>query len=217
MKWIIRTVIVLAALTCGIGVYHWRQLSVKQSLRDEALLYFHEEDYTKSIRYLKKALKKHTLFSGDLDDDMRCYLAESYFRLEEYDKAEVVYDDLIGSDDSNALYYLLKGESCLKREDYDKAAKTFKTGWKMTKDTRFLLKEADIYIREGKFKKALSCIDRGIEADSGNNADFLFQKIIICEKQLDYQGAYEAAEDYIEQYPDDERAKREYIFLSTRI
>ena len=216
-KWIRRTIIAFVILFIFMIAWQWRQLSKKQEYRQEALLYFREEDYSKSIRYLKRGLRKHTLFSGKLDDDMRCYLAESYFRLEEYDKAAVIYDDLIGSQDNNALYYRLKGESCARQKKYEEAVKTYKKGFEKTGDTGFLLEQTQINIIRGDYEQALECVEQGIKADRKNKADFLFEKIALYEKELDYQKAYEAAREYTELYPDDERGRREYIFLSTRI
>ena len=217
MKWVRRTILALIVLTIVICGWQWRQYSRKIKDRENALLYFKEEDYTKSIRYLKKALKRHAMFSEKLDDDMRCYLADSYFELEEYDKASVIYDSLIDSDDTNPLFYSMKGESYLKAGNDKEAVATFKKGWEKTKDSSFLLKQADLYIARKDYDAALACIDQGLKEDSGHKADFLFEKIIVSESRQDYQAAYEAAKDYVEMYPDDEKAKKEYIFLSTRI
>ena len=45
----------------------------------------------------------------------------------------------------------------------------------------------------------------------------MYGKIVIYEKAEAYDKAYEAAQKYVELYPDDEAGKKEYTFLSTRI
>ena len=49
-----------------------------------ALLYFKEEDYSKTISYLEEALKRKSVFAREIDLDMTCYLAESHYQLKEY-------------------------------------------------------------------------------------------------------------------------------------
>ena len=58
------------------------------------MLYFKEEDYSKTISYLGQALKLQSVFAGKLDLDMTCYLAESHYQLKEYDEAEKIVDIL---------------------------------------------------------------------------------------------------------------------------
>jgi TolA-binding protein len=40
--------------------------------------------------------------------------------------------------------------------------------------------------------------------------------VVTYEKQKDFTSAKEVMEQYIEEYPEDEEALREYIFLQTR-
>ena len=86
-KIIIRVVIAAVILLVGIGVFQWHNYQQKVEYRKEALLYFKEEDYSKTISYLGQALKLQSVFAGKLDLDMTCYLAESHYQLKEYDEA----------------------------------------------------------------------------------------------------------------------------------
>ena len=90
-KIIIRVVIAAVILLAGIGVFQWHNYQQKVEYRKEALLYFKEEDYSKTISYLGQALKLQSVFAGKLDLDMTCYLAESHYQLKEYDEANKVY------------------------------------------------------------------------------------------------------------------------------
>ena len=93
------------------------------------MLYFKEEDYSKTISYLGQALKLQSVFAGKLDLDMTCYLAESHYQLKEYDEAEKIYDKLINNDSKNAQYYILKGECLAKSGDAKAAVKVYEQGW----------------------------------------------------------------------------------------
>ena len=86
-KIIIRVAIAAVILLAGIGVFQWHNYQQKVEYRKEALLYFKEEDYSKTISYLGQALKLQSVFAGNLDLDMTCYLAESHYQLKEYDEA----------------------------------------------------------------------------------------------------------------------------------
>ena len=189
----------------------------KIEYRKEALLYFKEEDYSKTISYLEEALKRKSVFAREIDLDMTCYLAESHYQLKEYDKAEKIYNKLINNDSKNAQYYMLKGECVAKSGDAQGAVKVYEQGWNHTQDTDFLEKICEIYVEKQNYDKALKYVQKGIEQGGETKADFMYGKIVIYEKAEAYDKAYEAAKKYVELYPDDEAGKKEYTFLSTRI
>ena len=216
-KIIIRVAIAAVILLAGIGVFQWHNYQQKLGYRKEALLYFKEEDYSKTISYLEKALKLHSAFAGKLDLDMTCYLAESHYQLKDYDKAEKIYNKLINNDSKNAQYYILKGECVAKSGDVETAVKVYEQGWNHTQDTDFLEKICEIYVDQKDYDNALVYIQKGIEQGGESKASFMYGKIVIYEKAQEYDKAYEAAKKYVELYPDDEAGKKEYTFLSTRI
>lgn len=216
-KIIIRVAIVVVILLAGTGIFQWHSYQQKLEYRKEALLYFKEEDYSKTISYLGQALKLHSVFAGKLDLDMTCYLAESHYQLKEYEEAEKIYDKLISSNSKNAQYYILKGECVAKSGDAKTAVKVYEQGWTYTQDTDFLEKICEIYVQQKDYDNALEYIQKGIEQGGESKADFMYGKIVIYEKAQQYDKAYEAAKKYIELYPDDEAGKKEYTFLSTRI
>ena len=63
-KIIIRVAIAAVILLAGIGVFQWHNYQQKVEYRKEALLYFKEEDYSKTISYLGQALKLQSVFAG---------------------------------------------------------------------------------------------------------------------------------------------------------
>lgn len=214
----IRIVIIAACLfLLGLLFLQMRGLSKKKALRSDALLYFEEEDYAKSIEYLEKGLAVNSIFAGKVDRDMKAYLAESYFQLGDYEKALKLYRKLTKANPDTALYYLLQGECYRETEQYDQALDIFQKGYEHTRDTAFLSKICGIYIEQNEYEKALDYAQQGIGDNGTSSAELSYQLIIIYERSQDYEKAYEAAKEYCAQYPDDERARKELIFLSSRI
>jgi tetratricopeptide (TPR) repeat protein len=214
----LRVILLLVVIAvAGMGYMQWRTYAKKKELRSDALIYFKEEDYKKSIDYLEKALALKTIFGLNIDQDMECYLAESCFRMEDYERAEELYHKLQKKDSGNSLYYLLEGQCCTSYGDYEKAMQIFKKGWEKTKDPAFISEICEIYIEQNEYDKALSYARQGLGKDGTADAELMYDLIIIYEKSQDYEAAYQAALDYCEKYPEDERGKKELVFLSSRI
>lgn len=205
-------VIVVAA-----GVWQWREYSKKQELRDDALLYFQEEDYSKTIQYLESALERHSIFAGELNHDMTCYLAESYYQLDNYEEAEAIYDKLIASDSAEPRYYELKGRCARDAGEYERAMEIYSEGWEKTEDSVFLKLICNIYLEQEDYENALDFTEKGIAAGGDTKGEFMYQKVIIYERSQKYEEAYEAIQEYCALFPDDEDAQKEMTFLSTRI
>lgn len=209
--------VLLVICLAGLGFLQWRTYQKKKELRSDALLYFKEEDYTKSIEYLEKALGLKTIFGAKLDQDIKCYLAESCYRMEDYERAEELYHNLQENEQDNPLFYLLEGQCASSYGNYEKAMQIFKKGWENTKDPAFISEICEMYISQNKYDEALSYARQGIGDDGTADAELMYDLIIIYEKSLDYKAAYDAAKDYCKKYPEDERGKKELIFLSSRI
>lgn len=218
MSKMIRGILAAAVVVIIIaGVWQWNVYNQKKELRQEALLYFKEEDYTKTIRYLETALKKHSVFATNLNRDMTCYLAESYYQLEEYAEAEEIYDTLIQKNPKESKYYQLKGRCAREAEEYDRAIEIFTEGWEKTENSEFLKNICDIYMEKKEYDKALTFAEDGVKAGGELKQEFMYQKVIIYEKSEDYEAAYQAVQEYCELYPKDQEAQKEMVFLSTRI
>ena len=216
-KIIRRTLIVFLLVALAAGYFQWNAYGQKTELREEALLYFKEEDYSKTIKYLQQALDKKSLFSEKIDHDMKCYMAESYYQLGLYEEAEEIYDQLLKSSQKEKKYYLLKGRCFQAEEKYDEAVKTFEAGYEKTKESEFLKRICDLYMEQGEYDQALVYAEKGIQAGGESKKELMYQKVIIYEKSQDYQAAYDAVSEYCELFPEDKNAEKEMVFLSTRI
>ena len=218
MSRIIRIALLLLIIIAGAsGVYLKHSREIKLDMRDEALLYFREQDYEKAIDCFEKAGARKTLFSDEIDTDINCYLAESYRQLGEYKEAIDLYDTMLRWSPANKRCYILKGD-CLEKDGQDKeAVECYEEGYKKTGDADFLLKLCKASMRKKDYKSAHKYADKGIEKEEDSKDVFLFEKIAIYEKQQKYKKAWKTAKKYIKLYPEDEKGRKEYIFLSSRI
>ena len=76
---------------------------------------------------------------------------------------------------------------------------------------------AECLIKEEKYEDALNYVLKGLALeDVSAMKQLMLKKVTLYEKTVDYNKAYEAAIEYTKLYPEDEKMKREVIFLSTR-
>lgn len=73
-------------------------------------------------------------------------------------------------------------------------------------------------IADGAYEAALNDIQNGLELAKTRTEqkDLLYNEIVVYEKQLDFERAKRKADEFIEEYPDDEAGKKEHDFLKTR-
>ena len=218
MKKLLKILISLVFVLAVIFVFlQWRGYNKQKVAFDEGIKYFNEQDYEKSNKIFEEALSYNSLFGKQLRKKILCYEADGYYGLEEYDKALELYTELLDSDSENNSLYLMKGECYQKAGETEKAMDVYLQGWKATKDLKFLNKLATMCIDKNDLEAALSYVNVGLKEGGDDTKDFLFDKIVIYEKQLDYAKAYEAAQEFCEKYPDDEKGLKEKTFLSTRV
>ena len=78
-------------------------------------------------------------------------------------------------------------------------------------------KVASWQMEQGAYSEALSMLEAGIAAGEGALLqELLGNEIAVYERMGDFETAKLKMESYLEHYPEDERAQREYVFLKTR-
>ena len=91
----------------------------------------------------------------------------------------------------------LEGESLVHQDAYARVA-----SWQM---------------EQGDYDGALVTLESGIAQGEGESLkELLGNEIAVYEQKGDFETAKLKMESYLERYPDDEKAQREYIFLKTR-
>lgn len=140
----------------------------------------------------------------------------SYY-MEDYEHAKTYLEDASREGNNEAVYWeaelywqmgnidyaiplyqsYLEGESPVHQEAYAKIA-----SWQM---------------EQGEYQEALSTLEAGIsKGEGGVQKELLANEIAAYERIGDFATAKLKMESYLEQYPDDEEAQREYVFLKTR-
>lgn len=216
-KTVRKVILIVIAVLLVTGFFECRAFSGKKELRREGMVYFQEEDYVKALEYFKKAKEKHCLFAGHLNRDLSCYMAESHYCLDEYDEAMAICEELISSGTDDTACYLLCGKCYQAKKNYEKAVDIYQKGFEKTGDGTFIENTCEIYLMQEDYNSALSYAQEGLKKGGTSKGTLMYELIIIYEHTQDYQKAYEAAKEYCELFPDDEKGQKELDFLSTRI
>ena len=74
-----------------------------------------------------------------------------------------------------------------------------------------------IYLKQKDYNNALSSFENGRALNEpAYNQNLMFNEVVAYEYLLNFQKAAELMREYLDKYPADEAAEREYVFLSTR-
>ncbi len=75
-----------------------------------------------------------------------------------------------------------------------------------------------IEMEKGDYASALTYLEQGLSMENVSNKRALMQNLIICyEYTGDFASAWDSIEEYMQLYPDDANAQREYTFLKNRV
>lgn len=73
-------------------------------------------------------------------------------------------------------------------------------------------------MRQKHYDEALEKIQAGIPlATTAELSGLLYNEIVVYERKLDFETAYSKAREYLELFPEDTQAQREYVFLKSRV
>ena len=174
----------------------------------EVLTYFGHEEVGRD--YLRVALNNG---SKQMDKLMT---GKIYYYLGDYQNAYIALEEARAEGIQESFLYL--GKAYEATGDYNYAVNVY---------TSYLGKyegNAQVYnqlglceMTRGEYAKALEAFQAGIQLPENTLLQTLsFNEIVAYEYLGEYEQAYELLKTYLQKYPDDEQAKREYDFLSTR-
>lgn len=213
---IIIIVLILAAIAVFLG-YQAKLFRDQKRYRRHMVKAYQQEEYQVALEYQKDIERTKNLFSSLLEDDVTYYKADCYVKLEQYDKAIAIYDQMIEKAPQDSRNYMLKGSCYMKQDQTKEALETYKTGYETTGDTSLLPNLAYCYIELESYDTAKKIVTEGLDSgDESIKKELLFDEIVLYEKALDYETAYEKAKEYVSLYPDDEEGQKELTFLETR-
>lgn len=163
----------------------------------------------------EQLMTKVLKLKGDKAEDYR-ERGHIYLIRGDYENARKELDQAINKGDTKALLYLA--------QVYDAQGKTKKAQplyenylKKNGSDAVTLTTMGDSQLESGNYQKALEFFQQALSTEKSENERQLRRSEIICYENLsDFAAAKEKMAAYLEDYPDDEEAQRENVFLQTR-
>lgn len=139
-----------------------------------------------------------------------------YYYLEEYQSAYLALETAKDQGGAEASLYL--GKSYEATGDYNYAASVYNNYLaKDTTDARIYNQLGLCEMARGNYQAALDAFQAGMQIENNDvMQSLLFNEAVTYEYLHDYRQALVLMESYLNTYPDDQVAKREYDFLSTR-
>lgn len=139
-----------------------------------------------------------------------------YLIRQEYDNARKELDQAIKGGDTKALLYLAQVYDA--QDDNKKAQSLYESYLEQNDtDTDTLIALGEMQMEAGKYQRALELFQRALQANNKENDKSLRRNEIVCyENLLDFANAKQKMASYVKDYPEDEEAQRDYLFLQTR-
>ena len=171
----------------------------KYELRDQGVALFQQGNYQAALEKFDAALDASKGQVSDLQFDILKYSAECRLHLGDYEAAKASYEALIELDaddkEAQAQYAALMSEM----------------------DAIDVCRKTKAMIEAGEYEEADKILEDYASLDgtiSGRTA--WFDRAVCAEHMQKYADAAELLEQYLKVYPDDEAARKEYDFCSTR-
>ena len=140
-----------------------------------------------------------------------------YFWRKEYENARDSFEEA-GKNDASPDIILYLGRTYEALGDMSYAASMYRDYLeKNPYDVNICNQLGVCEMTNGKYKEALAAFEKGIAVNDNEIMQSLkYNQIVAYEYLSDFKKASVLMDAYLKAYPDDEKAKREYIFLSTR-
>ena len=165
---------------------------------------------TEGDAYIDKAMS----LGGKMTDAVK---GELEYYSGQYSDARNDLENARKSKDSEviALYlgkcYEALGDTDYAKSIYQEALATYPTSGKLYNQLALTL------MNGGDYQGALDIIEQGISQGNGDSLQALmYNRVVAYENLYDFKSAADNMKEYLEKYPDDEKAEREYTFLSSR-
>lgn len=152
----------------------------------------------------------------DLEDSDDLTIGKTYYILGDYEEAEKYLKDAVADHNEEALFYLAKTYAEL--EQYSDAEDLYKEGINDNPNDPDAYNQYGAYLMSrSDYSSALVYIETGLELKKGaKNQDLLYNQAVCYEYTQEFEKATDLFKTYLETYPDDQAAQKEYSFLLTR-
>lgn len=160
--------------------------------------------------YLTDALQTHEAEMSYFDK------GRMYYYMGEYQKAYLALEEAKGEGGVDAYLYL--GRAYEATGDYNYAASVYNSYLtKVGDDARVYNQLGLCEAKKGEYEKALEAFQTGLQTQNSAMKQVLqFNEIVAYEYLGEFEKAATLMKTYLNAYPDDAQATREYEFLSTR-
>lgn len=177
-------------------------------------LYLNNGDTEKANAVLTEALA----IQAKTDEDYY-NLARLHYYKGDYVSAESELKDSASKGFTTAYYYL--GRIYQSDKDYDQAISMFEqylADENNSKSATAYNQLGVCYMEKENFEKALEAIETGIALnDESVKYNLLTNQVTLLEHLVDYDSAFEKANEFLKLYPEDKAMKNELEFIKTRI
>lgn len=158
--------------------------------------------------YLKRGL--------DLNSSDNLLKGKTYYILGDYENAKTYLAKASDDGKDEADYYLAMAyEKLGNNQQAEELYKTYIAKYPLDADAynQFGM----YYMNSGKYEMALNIFKQGLALNSESaKKELLYNEACCYEYLYEYKTAYEKFSEYVRLYPDDEAARHEYDFLSSR-
>ena len=165
---------------------------------------------TEGEDYINRALSRNSKMTAFQSGMFSYYLGK-------YDEARNYFEEArTGGDTEELVLYLGKSYEALGDVSY--ATGLYSDYLEEHQDSAAIYNELGlISLKQKEYQKALNSFENGIALnDPSYDQSLRFNDAVAYEYLLDFKKAGVLMKEYLEKYPGDEEAQREYIFLSTR-
>ena len=161
--------------------------------------------------YLNDALK----IKGDKEND-NLQKGRIYLLLNDYDHAKTCLQKALDAGNTDANFYLSQvSEATGDSDAADSYVQAYLDSGNVDSEDMYEIGKQQM--DKGDYDHAVTYFEAGLAMDEVPNKQALMKK---CIAAYDYKNDFESAKkmmaDYVEAYPDDQDAAREYVFLQTR-
>ena len=122
------TGIIVAILLVVVGIFQFMDYEKELGFREKGIAQFQKGQYKEAQGYFEKALEHTNIFGGTVTQDVRYYLAESYFMDEQYDKALNLYQQSRRKEKNQGYAECYIGAAYARLGDTEKAKEQFEKG-----------------------------------------------------------------------------------------
>ncbi len=139
-----------------------------------------------------------------------------HFLLKETDTAISLLEEAIKAKEEEAYFYLAEVYESLGNDSEAQANIESYINSKDV-DSYNLFEVANKELGKGNYGMAIECLNQALALENVPNKQTIMKTLVIAyEHNRDFEAAKKLMEEYVESYPDDEEAQREFTFLETR-